>query len=147
MVTGKKTLITGSKIESQFSFFNSIYVIIVFLTLVIAINKRWLFLSYLFVCGILGVVLCLIGLYSEHQELLWNYNALLFSPLFLALPFLNEVNLKRVCNLSIAFLFVYTIFMLNKPHLTIMLPFVLAAFYMLLKINGRNPFKLLTSVK
>jgi hypothetical protein len=106
-----------------------------------------LFLSYLFVCGILGVVLCLIGLYSQHQELLWNYNALLFSPLFLALPFLKAIKLKRICNLSITLLFVYAIFMVNKPHLPLMLPFVLATFYMLLKIDGRNPFRLLTSVK
>lgn len=147
LVTAKKTIVVGNEIEPKFSFFNSIYVIIAFLILVIAINKRWLFVSYLFICGMLGVILCLIGLYSQHQELLWNYNALLFSPLFLALPFLKEIKLKRICNLSIVFLFVYTIFMINKPHLPIMLPFILAAFYMLLKIIGRNPLKLLTSVK
>ncbi|MFN3754425.1 DUF4105 domain-containing protein [Flavobacterium sp.] len=147
LVMNKKTLLTGSTIESKFSFFNSIYVIIAFIVLLIVINKRWLFISYLFVCGILGIILCSIGLYSQHQELLWNYNALLFSPLFLTLPFLKELKLKRICNLSIALLFVYSIFMVNKPHLPIMLPFILAAFYMLLKIDGRNPFKLLTSVK
>lgn len=147
VVTTKKTIVTGSEIEPQFSFFNSIYVIIAFLVLVIAINKRWLFLSYLFFCGLLGVVLCLIGLYSEHSELLWNYNALLFSPLFLALPFLKKETLNRISNLSIALLFIYCIVMVNKPHLLLMLPFILAAFYMLLKINGKNPFKLLTSVK
>ncbi|MEK8180210.1 DUF4105 domain-containing protein [Flavobacterium buctense] len=147
LVRAKKTLVPGSTIEPKFAFFNSIYVIIAFLVLITIINKRWLFLSYLFVCGILGVVLCLIGLYSQHQELLWNYNALLFSPLFLALPFLKAIKLKRICNLSIALLFVYALFMVNKPHLPLMLPFVLAAFYMLLKIDGRNPFRLLTSVK
>lgn len=141
LVTAKKTLVTGSTIEPQFSFFNSIYVIIAFLVLVIVINKRWLFVSYLFICGMLGVILCLIGLYSQHQELLWNYNALLFSPLFLALPFLKEEKLKRICNLSIALLFVYTIFMINKPHLSIMLPFILAAFYMLLKNQRKKPFE------
>ncbi|MFN3969290.1 DUF4105 domain-containing protein [Flavobacterium sp.] len=147
LVTAKKTLIVGSEIEPKFSFFNSIYVIIAFLVLLIVINKRWLFLSYLFVCGILGVVLCLIGLYSQHQELLWNYNALLFSPLFLVLPFLKEAKLKKIGNLSLVILMVYMIFMFNKPHLPIMLPFILATVYMLLKITGRNPLKLLSSVK
>lgn len=147
LVTAKKTLITGSEIEPEFSFFNSIYVIIGFLILVILINKRGLFLGYLFVCGILGVVLCLIGLYSQHQELLWNYNALLFSPLFLSLPFLKKEMLFKISNLSIALLVIYGIVMVNKPHLVIMLPFILTTLYMLLKISGRNPFKLLSSVK
>lgn len=147
LVTEKKTLVPGSEIKPVFSFFNSIYVIVAFLLVVMLLNKRWLFLSYLFVCGILGLVLCLIGLYSDHQELLWNYNALLFSPLFLALPFLNKETLKKISNLSLVLLFVYCILMVNKPHLLLMLPFILAAFYMLLKINGQNPLKLLTSVK
>jgi hypothetical protein len=147
LVTAKRTLIVGSSIEPKFSFFNSIYVIIAFLVLLIVINKRWLFLSYLFVCGLLGIILCLIGLYSQHQELLWNYNALLFSPLFLALPFFKKETLNKISNLSIAFLFIYGIVMVNKPHLVIMLPFVLTTFYMLLKINGRNPLKLLSSIK
>ena len=147
LVTTKKTLIVGNEIKPQFSFFNSIYVIIAFLVLLIVINKRWLFLSYLFVCGLLGIVLCLIGFYSDHQELLWNYNALIFSPLFLALPFLKKETLHKISNLSIALLLVYGIVMVNKPHLVIMLPFILTTFYMLLKISGRNPLKLLSSVK
>lgn len=143
----KKTIVRGSKMESHFSFFNSIYVIIAFLVLLVIINKRWLFLSYLMLCGILGIFLCLVGLYSQHQEVLWNYNALLFCPLFLALPFLKATKLSRFSNLCIALLFIYGIIMVNKPHLGIMLPFILAHFYMLLKINGRNPLKLLTPVK
>ncbi len=147
LVTAKKTEIVGTEIKPEFSFFNSIYALVAFFVVMIVLNKRWLFLSYLFLAGMLGVFLCLVGLYSQHQEVLWNYNALLFSPLFLSLPFLKEVKLKRMANLSIAILMVYTIFMVNKPHLPIMLPFVLATFYLLLKITGRNPLNLLTSVK
>jgi len=147
LVAAKKTIVSGNEIQPEFSFFNSIYAIIAFLVLLVIINKRWLYLSYLFVCGILGVVLCLIGFYSEHQELLWNYNALLFSPLFLALPFLKGKTLNRLIHLSLALLLIYCLVMFNKPHLPLMLPFILAAFYMLLRINGRSPLKLLTSVK
>lgn len=147
LVTNKKTIVTGSEIEPKFSFFNSLYVIIAFLVLIIVINKRWLFLSYLFFCGLLGIMVCLIGFYSDHQELLWNYNALLFSPLFLVLPFLKKETLIKISNLSIVLLLIYGIVMVNKPHLVIMLPFLLTAFYILLKISGRNPLKLLTSVK
>lgn len=147
LVTEKKTILKGTTIQPIFSFLNSIYTIVAFFVVLLLINKRWLFLTYLFLSGLLGVFLCGVGLYSQHQEVLWNYNALLFSPLFLILPFLNEVKLKRIGNLSLAILMVYSIFIINKPHLPIMLPFILATFYMLLKITGRNPLKLLTAVK
>ncbi|WP_284651849.1 lipoprotein N-acyltransferase Lnb domain-containing protein [Flavobacterium terrisoli] len=147
LVSAKKTILPGTEKVVGFSFFNSIYLIIAFLVVLIAINKRWLFLSYLFVCGLFGVFLCLIGFYSDHSELLWNYNALLFSPLFLVLPFLKNTTLNRISHICIALLFIYSIIMVNKPHLGIMLPFILTAFYMLLKINGRNPLKLLSPVK
>jgi hypothetical protein len=147
LVTNKKTILKGTDIKPVFSFFNSIYTIIVFFIVLIVINKRWLFLTYLFIAGLLGVFLCSVGLYSQHQEVLWNYNALLFCPLFLALPFLKEVKLKRISNISMVILMAYCIIMINKPHLPILLPFILATFYMLLKITGRNPLKLLTSIK
>ncbi|MFY8008351.1 MAG: DUF4105 domain-containing protein [Flavobacterium sp.] len=148
LVIRKNTLVAGTpKTEAEFSFFNSIYCIIAFLVLLLLLNKRWLFLTYLFVCGVLGLFLCLVGLYSEHQEVLWNYNALLFSPLFILLPFLKNNSLRKVSLLSIALLLVYTVIMINKPHLPIMLPFIVSTLYMLLKIIGINPFKLLSPVK
>jgi hypothetical protein len=148
LVIRKSTLVEGnSDTQVGFSFFNSIYCIIAFLIILVLINKRWLFLSYMFICGVLGIFLCLVGLYSEHQEVLWNYNALLFSPLFLLLPFLKNEKRRRIGMLSIALLFVYAIIMVNKPHLPIMLPFILSTFYMLLKIMGIKPLGLLPSVK
>jgi hypothetical protein len=135
LVIRENTLVAGTqKAGAKFSFFNSIYCIIAFLGLLLAVNKRWLFLTYLFICGSLGLFLCLVGLYSEHQEVLWNYNALLFSPLFILLPFLKNNSLRKVV-------------IINKPHLPIMLPFIASMLYMLLKIIGINPFKLLSSVK
>ncbi|WP_295334988.1 DUF4105 domain-containing protein [Flavobacterium sp.] len=148
LVIDKKTLVEGTpETQAEFSFFNSIYCIIAFLGLMLLFNKRWLFLTYLFVCGILGLFLCMVGLYSEHQEVLWNYNALLFSPLFLLLPFLKKENLRKVSLVSITLLLVYTVVMINKPHLPIMLPFIVSTLYMLLKIIGVNPLRLLPPVK
>jgi hypothetical protein len=148
LVIRKNTLVAGTpKAEAEFSFFNSIYCIIAFLALLLLLNKRWLFLTYLFICGLLGLFLCLVGLYSEHQEVLWNYNALLFSPLFILLPFLKNNRLRKVSLVSIALLLVYTVVMINKPHLPIMLPFIVSTLYMLLKIIGVNPLRLLSPVK
>jgi hypothetical protein len=148
LVTDKNTLVEGTPAtNTSFSFFNSIYCIIAFLGLLVLLNQRWLFLTYLFVCGLLGLFLCLVGLYSNHQEVLWNYNALLFNPLFLLLFLLKKEKLLKVSLLSIALLFVYAVVMINKPHLPIMLPFMLTTLYMLLKLIGKNPLQLLSSVK
>ena len=147
LVLKKATVVEGEKNEVGFSFVKSIYLICVLLLIVIAINKRYLLVSYLFICGILGVFLCLIGFYSEHQELLWNYNALLFNPIFLVIPFVKEGFLKKLNLALLMMLLIYCIVMITKPHLMIMLPFIIANLYILLKLNGRNPFRLLAPIK
>lgn len=147
LVSNKQIVVQGSIIQPEFSFFSSIYLICVILLIFLVINKRGLFNGYLFVCGIFGVLLCLIGLYSEHQELLWNYNALLFNPLFLLIPFVKDNFLKKLNITLLILLLIYCIIMITKPHLMIMLPFIMAHLYMLLKLNGKNPLKLLSSVK
>ena len=100
-------------------------------------------MGYLFIGGLLGLFLCLVGFYSQHEELLWNYNALLFSPLFLVLPFVKDIIRKKLTMLSLALLCIYAITMINKPDLVLLLPFMLAHFYMLLKLSQ----KLLPAVK
>lgn len=147
LVTKTETVVQGETIQPQFSFFNSIYIICVVLLLIVISNKKFLFLSYLFISGILGLLLCLIGLYSEHHELLWNYNALLFNPLFLLIPFAKNSFLKKLNITVLLLLLIYCIVMITKPHLMIMLPFIATNLYILLKLNGRNPLKLLAFVK
>lgn len=142
-----KKLVDGETKNVEFSFFNSIYFVISLLLLIVATNKNWVYKSFLFLCGLLGLFLCLVGLYSEHQEVLWNYNALLFNPLFMLLPFVGNKLSKRLIFTSLTMIFIYSIYMFNKPHLMIMLPFIFAIIFMLMKLNGRNPLKLLTSVE
>lgn len=147
LVIKKEVVVQGAIVQPKFSIINSIYFIIVFLLIVLVINKTVLFKSYLFFCGLLGLVLCLIGLYSEHQEVLWNYNALLFNPLFLIIPFVKEKIKKKVIVLGLICLLVYSIVMLTKPHLILLLPFIITNLYILLKLNDRNPLRLLSFVK
>ncbi|WP_264521995.1 DUF4105 domain-containing protein [Flavobacterium sp. N1994] len=147
LVSKKQTVVDGDKTEHAFSFLNSIYFICALLLILLVINKRFLFVSYLFAAGILGAFLCLVGFYSEHQELLWNYNALLFNPLFLLIPFVKSNFLKKLNITLLIMLLLYCIIMVTKPHLVILLPFIITNLYILLKLNGSNPFKLLTSVK
>jgi hypothetical protein len=147
LVSKKGIVVQGLTVRPEFSFFNSIYIICVILFIFIIINKRILFKGYLFVFGILGLFLCLVGLYSQHEELLWNYNALLFNPLFLLIPFVNDNFLKKLNITLLALLLIYLVIMVTKPHLIIMLPFIIANLYILMKLNGRNPLKLLSTIK
>ena len=147
LVSEKKVIVKGNEKSASFSFFNSIFVVIAVLLLIVLINKRFLFLSYLLICGILGIFLCLVGLYSQHQEVLWNYNALLFSPLFVILPFVKSNLFNKLVVVNLFLLLIYIVVMITKPYFVIMLPFILTNIYILLKLKKKGQEKLLTSVE
>lgn len=134
IVTKTETIVKGAELESGFSFVNSIYFIALLLLLISITNKKPIFLSYLFITGLLGLFLSLVGLYSLHKEVLWNYNALLFNPLFLVLPFLKNNRFNKTIYICLSLLGIYLIVMLTKPHLLLMLPFIIASSYMLIKL-------------
>lgn len=146
LVLKKEVIVKGSEPNLPFSFFNSIYLIIALLALLLISNKRTLFLSYLFILGLMGVFLSFVGLYSFHKEVLWNYNALLFNPVFLLLPFVNVNWSKKLIFFCWIVLVIYLIIMLSKPHLVLMLPFIVANAYILGKLY-RKKKQLLPSVK
>lgn len=89
-------------------------------------------MAYFSLLGLLGLFFSLVGFYSFHQEVLWNYNVLLFNPLFLMLTYFywkeNRIGILRTGQIILAFLLIYLAYMLNKIHLTIMLPFIVANF-------------------
>ena len=136
LVAKKQILVVSNQPQHQFSFFDSIYFISLLLAILLVLNKKISTNIYLFVSGCLGLFLVLVGLYSLHKELLWNYNALLFNPLFVFLPFIRNTNaLKKIGTLSLLLLLFYLIFMLNKSHLFLMIPFIIAHFVILFKIS------------
>jgi len=81
--------------------------------------------------GFLGCFISLVGFYSLHKEVLWNYNAMLFNPLFIILPFLKRQWFKKVTIVCIVMTAIYLIIMITKPHLLLMLPFIGTTFYIL----------------
>ena len=135
LVIKKETLIQGNELESGFSFVDSIYFIALLLLLLVVTNKKKVFLTYLFVAGLLGLFLSLVGLYSLHKELLWNYNALLFNPLFLLLPFFQGKWFKKVIQTCFVFLGIYIVVLFSKPYVFLMLPFIATTAYMLWKLQ------------
>jgi uncharacterized integral membrane protein len=135
VVTKTETIVKGAELESGFSFVNSIYFIALLLLILIVTNNKKVYLTYLFIAGILGLFLSVVGLYSYHKEVLWNYNALLFNPLFILLPFLSGKKMQRTTQICLGITGVYIVIMITKPHLLLMLPFIIANLYLLWKLQ------------
>ena len=129
-----ETIVNGSKLKSEFSFVNSIYFIILLLLIIAIFNNKKIFLTYLFISGLLGLFLSLVGLYSFHKEVLWNYNVLLFNPLFLILPFLKSKSYRIIIKTCLLLLSIYLIMLITKPNLLLMMPFIFVKYYILWKL-------------
>lgn len=136
-----KTLLEFQK-QAPNSWWNNIYTYLIFLGLILILNKKYIDIFYLLVMGLLGVFFASVGFYSFHQELANNYNVLLFNPTLLVLLYFMVVkNKKWIINLAIfnmVLIGVYLIFMLNKAHLLIVLPLMLTSLFILAKITFKN---------
>ncbi|MEZ4854624.1 MAG: hypothetical protein R2808_10365, partial [Flavobacterium sp.] len=120
------------------SVFDSIFTLVVVLGIIVLSQKKWLTYSYFLLLGIVGLFFCLVGLYSLHQEVLWNYNAFLINPFYLILfYFLIKKNAKGIrvtAKLLFVFHLVYLVYMVNKIHLKIVVPFFVANLLLLFQI-------------
>ena len=138
LVAKTTTNFKANRIETTFSFLDSIYSLITILLLFMIVNKKATNVLYFTVLGLIGLLFSVIGLYSFHRELLWNYNVLLFNPLFLILVyFILKNNLKWIKKLSVICLLClgsYTFYMLNKVHLLLVLPIIITTSIVLLRM-------------
>ncbi|MFD2890989.1 DUF4105 domain-containing protein [Flavobacterium chuncheonense] len=125
-----KTLYQAPENNFQPNVLNSIYTIILVLALIVLARKKAITLTYFTVQGILGVFFCCVGLYSFHQEVLWNYNALLFNPLFVLVTYFTlkkqTPSLRLFARIVLFCQLAYLAYMLDKVHLGIMSPFLVA---------------------
>ncbi|WP_130734334.1 DUF4105 domain-containing protein [Flavobacterium sp. J27] len=119
-------------IAYETSFFNSSYILIIILSLIVLLHKKSINLIYFGSIGIIGIFLCGVGFYSLHKEVMWNYNALLFNPLYLILVYYYNKNNFKMMTLWIkiiaGMLLIYLVYMTTKVHLSLMLPFIIAHF-------------------
>ena len=136
-----KTKISEKSIEKTnvpFNWLNSIYSLIGVLLILVFLNKKWIKISYFIAAGTLGIFFSLVGLYSLHEEILWNYNILLFNPLLLIFSWYywknNSLKIVLFGKICLAFLIGYFIYMLNKIHLEIVWPFIALHFYWIGKL-------------
>lgn len=133
-----KRILEVSKTEVSFNWMNSIYSLIAILLALVLANKKWIQISYFVFAGLLGLFFSLVGFYSLHEEVLWNYNILLFNPLLLVFAwYLKKGSKERIVLLGqmiLAMLLVYLAYMTTKIHLEIVWPFIALHMYWIAKI-------------
>lgn len=129
---------TTQTIETPFSIWNNVY-FFSFIMLFIAFfsSKKWVQIGFLAIMGLMGTFFSIVGLYSFHKEVLWNYNVMLFNPLFLVLIYFtlkNKTHWSKKLSITCLFLLVvYTFYMFTKVHLLLVLPIVITTFIILFR--------------
>jgi hypothetical protein len=132
-----ETILKARPTSVPFNWLNSIYSLIGVLLLLALFGKKWIPIIYFTIAGFLGLFFSLVGLYSLHEEVLWNYNILLFNPLLLFYVWYSfkeqKTKTKLLGKIILGCLVVYSVYMLNKIHLEIVWPFMVLNCYWLLK--------------
>jgi len=138
----KNTTILHFEPSHPSSWWNNIYSYLIFLALLVILNKKGIHCFYFSLMGILGLFFLSMGFYSNHLELANNYNVLLFNPTLLVLCFFyNRKNKTWIYKLSLFNLFmllIYVVVLINKAHLFIVLPLILTSVYFLVQLVLKN---------
>ncbi|MCG2611239.1 DUF4105 domain-containing protein [Flavobacterium sp. SM15] len=129
LVLEEKTVFKKMENGEGKSLWNNYITFALTILLLIALSgKRKFQIIWLTLCGLLGLFFSLVGCYSFHKEVLWNYNVLLMNPVFLLLVFFivknNTTWIKRTIIISWIAIAVYTGFILLKVQLLMMLPLI-----------------------
>lgn len=127
------------------SWWNNGYTYLILLGFIILMNSKIINQVYLLLMGILGIFFLFVGFYSNHHELAYNYNVLLFNPaLLLLIYFWHKENKKWTFNFTIfnlLSLVVYLFIMINKVHLLIVSPLIISSAIILVKLALKNKKK------
>lgn len=137
LVIEEKSL-NESNYKPHFDFLNSIYALLTIIVLLIISNKKGIQVIYFYVAGLFGVFFVWVGFYSLHEEVLNNYNILLFNPILLLFAYFFQKNkyqtVIRLGQLLILCLLIYLIIIANKIQLFTVLPLLILHFYWIYKI-------------
>ena len=130
------TLLQSQKIVFPKSLWNNYYTFCIALILLVVSRKKWLYSVYFIFTGLLGIFLLSVGFYSFHEELLFNYNSLLFNPSLLFVVYFFYINNFKWLKYSVLFnflcLFIYLILLFNKPNFTQFIPMILSSIVILI---------------
>jgi hypothetical protein len=136
-----KTIIEFNE-EAPGSWWNNWYTYVILLGFIVLINKKSINLFYLIIMGLLGVFFVFVGFYSQHHELAYNYNILLFNPTLLGLLYFyavkNKTGIYRLALFNILSLLIYLVILINKAHLLIVLPLIISSMIILIRVAIQN---------
>lgn len=141
LVSETKTIFEA-KPEKAFSFWNNIYFFSALILLVVVLKNNKVYAFYFAILGLLGVFLSLVGFYSLHEEVRWNYNVLLFNPtLLVLLYFYKKKNRKWISNLSLfnlACIAIYLVIIINKAQLLLFMALLITSTIGLARFARKN---------
>ena len=144
-----KLILKESSKEIPMSFWNNYYTYCAFFIVVLLSRKNWIYLSLFGVFGIFGVFFSVIGLFSYHQELSYNYNTLLLNPTYVLLLYFYWKKKYRwfnyMCFINLILLGVYLMILLDKPNLLMFLPMILVSTILLIYFYRWSRKKIKTS--
>lgn len=150
LVTESNTLFKASSVSPPFSILDSMYSLYGILILFAVLYRKKSTLFFFGFLGILGLFFIWAGFYSFHEELLWNYNVLLFNPLYLFLIYFivkNNTKWSKITGiLCIGLLVIYLLYILKKAHLLVVLPIIMTSGFLIIKVIW-NKSNLLSAVK
>ena len=128
--------------EAPSSWWNNAYSYLIFLMLIVVLNRNLLTQFYFILMGTLGVFFIFMGFYSDHFELAYNYNALLFNPTLLLLSAFYFTNNSRwiykIALLNVICLLVYVLVLINKAHFWIVMPLIVTNIVLLVRLGLKN---------
>jgi len=141
LISETKTIFEA-KPEKAFSFWNNIYFFSALILLVVVLKNNKVYAFYFAILGLLGVFLSLVGFYSLHEEVRWNYNVLLFNPtLLVLLYFYKKKNRKWISNLSLfnlACIAIYLVIIINKAQLLLFMALLITSTIGLARFARKN---------
>jgi hypothetical protein len=124
------------------SWWNNAYTYSAFLLLIVVLNKKPINQIYYITMGVLGLFFIFMGFYSNHLELEYNYNILLFNPGLLVLSVFclrdNSRWIYKTALFNILCLLVYCLLLINKAHFLIVLPMIVTSAFLLIRLALKN---------
>lgn len=141
LVSETKTIFEAKPVKTV-SFWNNIYFFSALILLIVVLKNNKVYAFYFAILGLLGVFLSLVGFYSLHEEVRWNYNVLLFNPtLLVLLYFYKKKNRKWISNLSLfnlACIAIYLIVIINKAQLLLFMSLLITSTIGLARFARQN---------
>ncbi|WP_293895914.1 DUF4105 domain-containing protein [Flavobacterium sp.] len=146
-----RTILKATPQAPEKSLWNNYYSFCLIFLLIVISRKIWIYLSYFAIIGLLGIFLSLVGIYSFHEEVAYNYNVLLFNPLLLVLIFCfftkKFIWVQRIAQFSLLMLALLVIILVNKPNIGMFLPMIICSGILLFYFLRKSKRKLLPPIK